>query len=171
MSGDLVVHRRGPLFEAVGASMCLPGVFAPVPRDERLLVDGGRAQQPAGPADGRDGRRAGDRGRRDGAVPATRSAERHDGAAREHESGHRGRDARWSASTTPLPSLKETLTRAIGIGSVDAVELARRRADLLITPETGVVGLLDFEQIDRMVELGRRAAGAALEATSGFPGD
>ena len=72
---------------------------------------------------------------------------------------------------TPLPSLKETLTRAIGIGSVDAVELARRRADLLITPETGVVGLLDFEQIDRMVDLGRRAAGAAIDATPGFPGD
>jgi hypothetical protein len=63
----------------------------------------------------------------------------------------------------PLPNLKETLTRAITIGSVDALEDARRRADLLITPATGEVGMLDFKHLDRMIEIGRRAAQEALE--------
>ena len=41
ISSQLVVHREGDLFEAVGSSICLPGVGAPVPLDGRLLVDGG----------------------------------------------------------------------------------------------------------------------------------
>jgi predicted acylesterase/phospholipase RssA len=69
----------------------------------------------------------------------------------------------------PVPSLKETLARTIGIGSVDAVEVARRRADLLITPETGAVGLLEFQRLDEMVEAGRRATHLALEAEPRFP--
>ena len=170
MSGDLVVHRQGPLFEAVGASMCLPGVFAPVPRDDHLLVDGGVLNNlPVQPM----------AGMAEGPViavdvtaqflpPEARAPRRRRPRAREWSS--RARRAVVGVDT-PLPSLKETLTRAIGIGSVDAVEVARRRADLLITPETGVVGLLDFERIDHMVELGRRAARAAIDATPGFPGD
>lgn len=170
VSGDLVVHRQGPLFEAVGASMCLPGVFAPVPRGDHLLVDGGvlnnlpvqpMAAMAEGPVIAVDVTAQ-------FLPPEARAPRRRRPRAREWSS--RARRAVVGVDT-PLPSLKETLTRAIGIGSVDAVELARRRADLLITPETGVVGLLDFEQIDGMVELGRRAAGAALDATPGFPGD
>src|SRR6266511_3013320 len=62
----------------------------------------------------------------------------------------------------PLPNLKEIITRAIGIASVDAVEAAREQADLVIAPETGSVGMLDFRKLDWMIEAGRRAARAAL---------
>ena len=41
ISAQLVVHRRGELLTAVGASMCLPGITPPVVIDQRLLVDGG----------------------------------------------------------------------------------------------------------------------------------
>lgn len=40
-SGETIVLDSGDLFEAVEASMAVPGLFAPVKRDERLLVDGG----------------------------------------------------------------------------------------------------------------------------------
>jgi NTE family protein len=41
LSSRLVVHRRGSLIEAVGASMSIPGLAPPLPRSGRLLVDGG----------------------------------------------------------------------------------------------------------------------------------
>jgi NTE family protein len=166
LSGDLIVHRHGRLLEAVGASMSLPGVFAPLARGGRLLVDGGVLNNlPVEPM----------AAMAEGPVIAV------DVTARflppRPRAGERPRARQWASHArravvgveTPLPRLKDTLARAIGIGSVDAVETARRRADLLITPETGVVGLLEFDQLDRMVEIGRQAARAALEAVPGFP--
>ena len=41
VSGELVVHRDGPLGVAAGASQCLPGLAPPVALDGRLLIDGG----------------------------------------------------------------------------------------------------------------------------------
>lgn len=42
-SGEAVVLDRGDLTEAMRASMSIPGVFTPVERDGRVLVDGGVA--------------------------------------------------------------------------------------------------------------------------------
>lgn len=39
--GETVVISEGDLFEAVKASMAVPGLFAPVSRDDLLLIDGG----------------------------------------------------------------------------------------------------------------------------------
>ncbi len=39
--GERVVLDRGPVVTAVLASACVPGIFQPVERDGRLLVDGG----------------------------------------------------------------------------------------------------------------------------------
>ena len=41
LSSRVVVHRRGSLVDAVGASMSIPGLVPPVSRGGRLLVDGG----------------------------------------------------------------------------------------------------------------------------------
>jgi len=43
-TGDLVVMKDGDLTSAMRASMSAPGVFSPVERDGRLLVDGGIAE-------------------------------------------------------------------------------------------------------------------------------
>lgn len=40
-SGEEVVLDRGPLLSAIQASMAVPGVFSPIERDGRVLVDGG----------------------------------------------------------------------------------------------------------------------------------
>jgi NTE family protein len=43
-SGDMVVLSRGDLAAAMRASMAVPGLFPPVERDTRVLVDGGIAR-------------------------------------------------------------------------------------------------------------------------------
>lgn len=40
-TGEMVVLDSGDLFEAIEASMAVPGLFAPVKRDDALLIDGG----------------------------------------------------------------------------------------------------------------------------------
>ena len=167
LSSDLIVHRRGLLFEAVGASMCLPGVLAPLSRDGHLLVDGGvLSNLPVEPMAATG----------EGPVIAVDvTAQFLPPEARAPKRG-RPRTRQWAirarrsvvGAEEQLPSLKETLTRSIGIGSVDAVEVARRRADLLIAPETGAVGVLEFRALDRMIEIGRQAARAALEGAPEF---
>ena len=44
-TGERVVMAEGDLAVAVSASACLPGIFVPVERDGRLLVDGGLVEQ------------------------------------------------------------------------------------------------------------------------------
>lgn len=167
VSGDLIVHRDGPLYEAVGASMCVPGVFAPVAREGHLLVDGGvlnnlpvepMARMGEGPVIAVDVTA--------GFLPPEASAGRRRWRIRRWAARSRGAAI---AAETPLPSVKETLARVIGIGGVDALEVARRQADLLIAPETGAVGLLEFQRLDEMVEAGRRAAHEALESAPNLP--
>jgi len=61
------------------------------------------------------------------------------------------------------PSLGETLTRVLLIGSQNTTEAARRHADLVIKPHAEGVGLLEFHQLDTAREAGRVAAREALE--------
>ena len=62
-----------------------------------------------------------------------------------------------------LPSLGETLTRVLLLGSENTSEAARRYADLLIKPRPEGIGLLEFHQLDAAREAGRVAAREALE--------
>lgn len=45
LTGERVVLRQGPVWEAVLASMAIPGLFPPVPWEGRLLVDGDVAEK------------------------------------------------------------------------------------------------------------------------------
>jgi NTE family protein len=62
------------------------------------------------------------------------------------------------------PSLGETLTRVLLLGSANTSDAARRHADLVIKPRAEGVGLLEFHQLDAAREAGRTAAREALEA-------
>jgi predicted acylesterase/phospholipase RssA len=56
------------------------------------------------------------------------------------------------------------------IGSGGAVQAARDSGAFVITPPPLGVGLLEFHQMDLMVEAGRRAARAMLDQAGGqFP--
>jgi predicted acylesterase/phospholipase RssA len=143
VSSRMVVHRTGSVVIAVGASMAIPGLAPPVPREAELLVDGGvlnnlpidvMAEDEPGPVIGVDVMRrieAGD-------LDASRIA--------------------------LLPTILETLSRATVLGSVGRAEANRELADLLITPDVQDIALRDFRQLRRAVDAGRRAAEEALAA-------
>jgi predicted acylesterase/phospholipase RssA len=150
-SGRLVTSRHGPLWEAVGFSMCLPIVAPPQVRGREIFTDGSlvdnlpvqeMAQLGEGPIIAVDVKPSGERSANGGA-PSDDS-----------------RPAR-------TPSIGETVTRVLLLGSVNTSEAARRHADLVIKPRVEGIGLLEFHQIDAAREAGRAAARVALERSAG----
>lgn len=140
VTSRLVVHRRGSVIEAVGASMSIPGLVPPVSRSGRLLVDGGVLNNLPidAMADAAEGPIV--------AVDVVRRLE----ASDEDE--------------PPLPSIMETLSRATVLGSVERAERNRDLALLVIAPEVQDIPLRDFRSLDRAIEAGRAATRAALDA-------
>jgi predicted acylesterase/phospholipase RssA len=156
---EAVIHRTGPMFEPVLASLSIPGVFPPISTDDgRLLVDGGvldnlpvstMSGTGEGPVIAVDvGGRMGDfrKPQRPGIAKLGRPIRRY-----------------LTGSEAELPRLGETIVRTVTVGSIDTDEAARRHADLVIVPELEGIGLLDWRQLERTRELGRAAARKALE--------
>lgn len=140
ISSELVVHRRGPVWEAVGTSMAIPGLAPPQRRGSRLLVDGGildnlpvdvMAAAGEGPVV---------------AVDVVRKPGPQDPADEE----------------LPLPSIMETLARATVLGSAERSARNRALAAVTIEPPVQDIALRAFSQLDRAIEAGRAAAEAAL---------
>jgi predicted acylesterase/phospholipase RssA/CRP-like cAMP-binding protein len=153
-----VLHRTGPVADAVYSSLAIPGVFPPVATDGRLLVDGGvlnnlpvaaMARTNEGPVIAVD------------ATGRTGSFKR-----RERPVTRLGRPVRriLTGSEAEIPRLGETILRTVTVGSIDTVAAARLHSDLVITPQVEQIGLMDWKALPRVVELGRRAAREALEA-------
>lgn len=130
-TGDRVVFTRGPLKEAVRASTALPGVFEPVPWGEKLLVDGGVLGN-LPPEVARDL----------GAdvVVGVNIA--------------KGRSEFKGEPPGPLAVILES----IGIMGDELIRLNRSKFDVLIEPEVGSVGIMDFEHKKELMEAGRQAA-------------
>ena len=145
--------RRGPVVDAVLASVALPVLFPPRRTDQRLLADGGILDNlPVGLLTDRD----------EGPVLAVNIGMGGGGSPRPS-------DGPGAVPAPPrpvrVPALGETLMRTIFIGSAGATETARRAGAVVVTPSTMGVGLLEFHQLDRMVEAGRAAARAVLDST------
>jgi NTE family protein len=148
-SGRLEIARHGPLWEAVGLSICLPVIAPPQIRGHGLFVDGSLADN----------------------LPVKTMADMGEGpiiAVDVKATFERSRSGpavvRASGDRPPRPpSLGETLTRVLLLGSENTSEAARRHADLLIKPRAEGVGLLEFHQLDAVREAGRAAAREALE--------
>ena len=161
-TADLVVLRRGSLYRSVGASMSLPGLVAPQLIEGRMLVDGGVLNNLPVDVMAATG---------EGPVIGVDVTHRFEPPATPENGGNGGGRLRLRRRAVredlPLPGLTETLTRALMLGSVDTTEVARTHAELVITPPNEGVGMLEFHQLDRMRETGRRAA---LEALEGAPG-
>jgi predicted acylesterase/phospholipase RssA len=138
LSSLVVVHRRGRIADAVGASMSIPGVSPPVVRGGRLLVDGGVLNN----------------------LPVDHMAETAEGPVLAVDVIRRLEDL--EDSRPALPSIAETLARASVLGSVERAERNRALALVLVTPEVQAIGLRDWSALDRAVEAGRRATTEAL---------
>lgn len=162
---EAVVHRTGPVIDAVYPSLAIPGVFPPVATpDGRLLVDGGvldnlpvatMARTAEGPVL---------------AVDVTNNTGPEKRAQRPRLA-RLGRPVRrgLTGSEVEIPRLGETIIRTMTLGSIDTVAAARRHADHVITPQVGDIGLMDWNAFDRARELGRQAARDALAADPDLP--
>lgn len=137
-SAELVVHRDGPVAEAVGCSMSLPGIAPPRVHRGRLLIDGGVLNNLPVDVMLAD---------REGPVVAV------DVAAR-FQVAH-GRPQ--------IPPILETLGATMVLTSRSQIDARRAQALLVVEPELADVGLLDWDGIDRAVRAGREAANRALE--------
>lgn len=138
-ASELVYHRHGPVRDAVGASMSLPGYAPPYELGGRLLVDGGVLDNlPVGPL------------------------------LEPWEGPVVGVDVmgRWSygPDAVRLPRMIETLARATVLGSRSKAQHDLERATVSITPDTSGTKMFDFSRMDVLIEAGRRAAADALDA-------
>ena len=139
LSSRTVVHRRGLLIEAVGASMSIPGLVPPLARGGKLLVDGGVLNN----------------------LPVDLMDDSHEGPVIAIDVVRR-LELENVSETPQLPSIMETMTRATVLGSVERAEHNRSLAALVISPDVQDVGLREFGALDRAVAAGRAAAEAAL---------
>ncbi|KGN37095.1 two-domain membrane protein [Knoellia subterranea KCTC 19937] len=155
LSRDLVVFRSGSLRDAVRASSRLPGLFPPIATESQLLVDGGVLDN----------------------TPIDVLSERREGplvVVNVTMGARPGTSVPHAPRKKPIriPMLGETLLRTMMIGgSVDASN--QPPGVHVITPGSMGVGLLEFHQLDTMIESGRLAArdlldrvGDELRATS-----
>jgi EmrB/QacA subfamily drug resistance transporter len=145
---ERVVHDSGPLSKAVMASLSLPVLFPPTRTEDRLLVDGGVLDNlPVDTLTARD----------EGPVLAVNIT----------MGGGGGGGGSRRPGPPRTPGLGDTLLRTMVIGSAGAVASARARGVTVITPAPMGVGLLEFHQLDTVIESGRVAARELLAATGG----
>ncbi len=143
---ERVIHADGALAPAVTASLSLPVLLPPARVGDRLLVDGGVLDNlPVDTLTARD----------EGPVLAVNIA----------MGGGGGGSRRTGPPRTP--GLGDTLLRTMLIGSAGAVQSARAKGVTVITPAPMGVGLLEFHQLDIVIESGRFAARELLEQTGG----
>jgi NTE family protein len=155
-----VVHRTGPIVDALYPSAALPGIFPPVVTDDgRLLVDGGVLDNLPVAMMARTG---------EGPVVAVDVSGRPGDFRRPSRSrlSRLGRPMRrvLTGSDGHMPRLGETLMRTVTVGSIDTFAAAHDNADLVILPEVEGIGLLDWKAFQRVLDLGRAAARDALDA-------
>ena len=159
--GRAQVHRRGDLATAVRASVAIPGAFPPVPLGDDLLVDGGvtnnlpvdvlRRIYPtaevvaveSAPAKGP--RAKADFGLSVSGWQALRASV--------------GRDKRY-------PGMMAVLMRSMITGSLDQRDavVASGAIDLLLDLDIRGVGVLDFERVREVAQMGYEQARPRLEA-------
>ncbi len=171
-SGREIWLREGSLFEAVRASISLPGLFTPVERDDQLLVDGGLVN----PIPVSMCRALG----ADVVIAVDLNADLLSAARRGRAGVLAMSDATAADSASLLDRIQEKLAGALSLQSTDhdtpsmldvvtasinimQVRLTRSRlagepADALITPRLAHFALLDFHRANEAIEAGEEAA-------------
>jgi NTE family protein len=152
--GRIHLHREGPLWRALRASVSLPGILPPVTHHGHLLVDGGVmnnlpvdiiAQQGKGPIVASD---------------VTGELDLH------ADDSHYGERSVWSLVWERMrgsPSIVSILMRSGTVGSEAQRRLVREQADFLFEPPLEDVGLRDWKKFDRAISEGYEHAIAKIE--------
>jgi NTE family protein len=158
-SGRVHVHRVGPVWRALRASVAVPGVLPPVTHHGHLLVDGGvmnnlpvdvMAEQAHGPILASD---------------VTGEIDLHDTDPRYGE-----RPIWWLLwqRMRGTPSIVSILMRSGTVGSEAQRRIVRERADLLFEPPLLTIGLRDWQSLDRAIAEGYDHARARIDS-QGLP--
>lgn len=148
-TSEMVVHERGKAWEAVRASTALPGIVAPVSDGQFLHVDGGLMNNL--PVDVMQERCA-------GPIAAVEASDMTDLDARglRLPSIMSHLKNRWfgSSDKKAFPGLLEVLMRSLLLGSIKQVKQVKSQVDLMLSPPVDKFGLLAFEAIEEIVEVG-----------------
>lgn len=162
LSGREIWLREGNVAEAVRASITLPGLFAPTPREERLLVDGGLVNPvPVSlcRALGADLVIAVDLGsdvvgHRFRNMPPTERL-----SWRQRLDQLLGRPPGPPEAANEGPSLLDVVAGSINIMQVRIARsrLAGEPADVLIAPRLAQIGLFDYHRGEEAIEEGMEA--------------
>ena len=143
------VHRTGPLWRALRASVSLPAIFPPVIEDGDLLVDGGilnnlpmeimRRLVP---------------GRAIAVDLSALNDYRFDLDALPSAWEYLRRRLFGDGSQVPIPVLHSVVMRSTTLGSRREVEAARRDADLFLNPPVAGFDMLDWSRFHAIVDVG-----------------
>lgn len=132
--------REGPVANAVRASIAMPGLFTPVARDGRLLVDGALVNPVP--------------------VSLARAMEAEFVIAVDLSSDIMGRFARKAQQREPkMPNLAEVVIGGLNIMStrITRSRMAGEPADAVIRPQLGELGLLEYHRGAEAIAEGRAA--------------
>lgn len=176
-TGHEVWLRRGDLGEAIQAAYALPGVFPPRAIDGRWLIDGAlvnplpvsacralgaRMVIAVGLHADAFGQSASKRREKFGRVPDTSGAELEE--AQGGGIAEKLMMRRLFHPSDTAPGVGTVMMAAFNIlmDRVTRARLAGEPPDVQITPQTGHIGLLDFDKADELIGLGREAVDYAM---------
>jgi predicted acylesterase/phospholipase RssA/CRP-like cAMP-binding protein len=158
---SLVVHQNGSLWKGVRASIAIPGVFAPLNHEGDLLVDGGVMNNL--PVDVMRDLCEG------GLVIAVNATPRQEKRrAWDFGPSISGWQVLWSrlnpfVKPMKVPSLTNTLVRALDLNSAYRIHSTQHLADLLIEPQTSQFGIMEWSSYEQLIEAGYQAAKQQIE--------
>jgi predicted acylesterase/phospholipase RssA len=154
-TGGTIVHQRGSLWRAVRATTSLPGILVPVVEGQHLLIDGGVVDN----------------------LPATIMKELNSGPLivvnvspdsdvmldEDLEGFPSPAEILWSwvnpfKRASRVPTIMTIMVRVAVVNSLFRKEVAMQQADFLVDVPVHAYGLLDFEALDEMVDVGYRHA-------------
>ena len=160
-TAEPVLFDRGPLWEAVRASISIPGVFAPVVQNRHLLVDGGVIDN--FPVTEMQRRCQSTRTIAVNVVPYEVKARDYD--MTNSISGWRVLLNRINpfCRRRRYPSIINTMLRALEINSIRRGRRQRSLAEVLIEPDVRSVGLLRFEEFRNATDIGYESARHQLQ--------
>lgn len=173
-SGHEIWLRKGNLMDAMFASFALPGVFPPVERDKRFLVDGALVNPcPISPCQALGSRmtiavdlnadligKATKPGSSYQTVTGFDVFNTKDVPSEEQKSFQNPLSRRLFRREENNPSLFGVMVSALGIlqDRLTRSRLAGEPPDIHIKPVIGHVGLLEFERADELIAAGEEAA-------------
>ena len=157
-TGELYIHRSGPLWRATRASVAIPGVLPPVVLDSHILVDGGVLNNL--PIDIMMEMRR-------GPIIACDVSRNYELKASVDDIDHRPLWQLLGHARKGTPNIVTVLMAAGMISSYQQSRVHRNDVEMLIEPEISEIAMLDWKSFERIVEAGYRQTIESLEKHKG----